>query len=129
RFGTKRGTVELFELWPATLLIAAVIVGLLVGSFLNVVAYRVPLMMERAWREQCIELSGDEPSPPQPEAGDEALNLWWPPSSCRSCGHRIAPWHNIPVISYLLLRGRCASCGAEISRRYPIVEAFAALLS
>src|SRR5690606_2482560 len=59
----------------------------------------------------------------------EALNLWWPPSSCRSCGHRIAPWHNIPVISYLLLRGRCASCSAEISRRYPIVEAFAALLS
>ncbi len=120
--------MELFDVWPATLFIAAAIFGLLVGSFLNVVAYRVPLMMERAWREQCAELADNQPGP-QRATNDQALTLWWPPSSCRSCSQRIAPWHNIPIVSYLLLRGRCAKCGAAISRRYPIVEAFAALLS
>ena len=121
--------MEVFALWPPALLIAAVIIGLLVGSFLNVVAYRVPLMMERAWRAQCAELAaeGSQPAPSQPD--ERAVNLLWPPSSCPGCGHRIAPWHNIPVVSYLWLRGRCANCGAAISRRYPIVEACAALLS
>jgi leader peptidase (prepilin peptidase) / N-methyltransferase len=118
------------ELWPPLLLIAAVVIGLLVGSFLNVVAYRVPRMMERAWREQCAD-SGPTAEAPATEPADAPapFNLWWPPSTCPSCGARIAARHNVPIVSYLLLRGRCAACGEPISRRYPFVEAFAALLS
>jgi leader peptidase (prepilin peptidase)/N-methyltransferase len=127
--------VELLVAWPFALLIVAGVLGLLVGSFLNVVAYRVPIMMELAWREQCADLAGHEPADdrthekggdPEP---DRPFNLWWPPSACTSCGHRIAPWQNIPILSYLLLRGRCAHCAAPISKRYPIVEAAAAVLS
>lgn len=121
--------MELFEIWPAAVVVAAAVIGLLVGSFLNVVAYRVPRMMERAWREQCAELTAPDEQAPPAETSTAPFNLWWPPSACPSCGKRIAAWHNIPVISYLLLRGRCAECGEPISRRYPTVEAFAALLS
>ena len=120
--------MEVFELWPATLLVAAMIIGLLVGSFLNVVIYRVPLMMEQAWREQCAELAG-EPETLGGKAEKQSVTLWWPPSSCRSCGQRIAPWHNIPILSYLWLRGRCARCGTRISSRYPVVEAITAIVS
>ncbi|HEX7080735.1 MAG TPA: A24 family peptidase [Gammaproteobacteria bacterium] len=121
--------VELFEVWPVALFVVAIVVGLIVGSFLNVVAYRVPLMMERAWREQCSELAGEEAPSVPAHAAEKTFNLVWPPSTCPSCGQRIVPWHNVPVLSYLWLRGRCASCGASISRRYPIVEALAGLLS
>jgi len=126
--------VEIFQLWPPVLLFVAAILGLLVGSFLNVVAHRLPLMMERAWREQCAELAAEAnvslpPGPPGAEISGRPINLMWPPSSCPSCGSRIAPHHNIPVFSYLWLRGRCASCGARISPRYPIVEAVTAVLT
>jgi len=91
-------------------------VGLCVGSFLNVVIHRLPKMLDRGWRAQCAELSGQSP----PEGPH--YNLITPRSECPACGHRIAAYENIPVASYLLLRGRCSACHAPISRRYPAVE-------
>ncbi len=99
----------------ATLVLAAV-VGLCVGSFLNVVIHRLPKMLDRGWREQCAELAGETP------AEAPAYNLIMPRSQCPSCGHRISALENIPVVSYRFLRGRCSACGAAISARYPIVE-------
>jgi leader peptidase (prepilin peptidase)/N-methyltransferase len=92
------------------------IVGLCVGSFLNVVIYRLPKMLDRGWRAQCAELSG-EPPPELPP-----YNLITPRSQCPVCGHRIPALENIPVVSFLFLRGRCSACAAPISARYPIVE-------
>jgi leader peptidase (prepilin peptidase)/N-methyltransferase len=100
------------------------LLGALVGSFLNVVIHRLPIMMERQWRQQCAEL-GEQPPP----AATATYNLAQPGSSCPHCGHQIRPWENIPVISYLLLRGNCSGCGAHISLRYPIIEAVTAALS
>ena len=101
--------------------------GLLVGSFLNVVAYRVPIMMERAWRDQCRELESESVTDPPHEG--QVFNLWTPRSACPSCGTVVAAHHNVPVVSYLLLRGRCAHCNARISLRYPVIEAAAAMLA
>ena len=101
--------------------------GIVAGSFLNVVAHRLPIMMERAWRRQCAELAR-EPAPPTP-AADCAFNLWMPRSSCPGCGGAIAVRHNVPLLGYALLRGRCARCGAGISPRYPLVEAAGAVLA
>jgi len=99
------------------------ILGLLVGSFLNVVIYRLPEMMKRSWLQQCAELRGEtaEALP--------AFNLFTPRSTCPHCGHKISAWENIPIISYLVLRGRCSRCHARISPRYPIIEALTALMS
>ncbi|MGH8850871.1 MAG: prepilin peptidase [Casimicrobiaceae bacterium] len=99
----------------ATLVLAAA-VGLCVGSFLNVVIHRLPKMLERGWREQCAELAGETP------AESPTYNLVVPRSQCPSCGHRIGALENIPVVSYLVLHGRCSACKAPISARYPIVE-------
>lgn len=99
------------------------ILGLLVGSFLNVVIHRLPVMMERDWRCQCAELRGEE----APES--EPLSLARPRSRCPQCGHKITALENIPVISWLFLRGHCSACQAPISPRYPIVEALTGLLS
>lgn len=97
------------------------VVGLAVGSFLNVVIYRLPKVMEQEWREQCAELHGETPpAPPR-------FNLATPPSSCPACGHRIRAIENVPIVSYLVLRGKCAACGARIGLRYPIVELVAGL--
>jgi leader peptidase (prepilin peptidase)/N-methyltransferase len=121
--------VEIFEAWPVALFIVAALVGLVVGSFLNVVAYRIPIMMERAWRAQCEELKS-QPFTPPAHIGDGArFDLWWPPSTCPGCGRPIAAQHNVPVAGFLWLKGRCSACGAKISARYPIVEAFAAILA
>ncbi|MBG9389983.1 prepilin peptidase [Caenimonas aquaedulcis] len=90
--------------------------GLLVGSFLNVVIYRFPKILERQWDQECAELSGT-PLEPQPE-----LTLARPRSRCRQCGHMIRWYENIPVVSYLALRGKCSSCAAPIGIRYPLVE-------
>ena len=106
----------------ATLVLAAV-VGLCVGSFLNVVIHRLPKMLERGWREQCADLAGETPT------NAPAYNLIVPRSQCPSCGHRIGALENIPVVSYLVLRGHCLACRAPISARYPIVELLAAFLS
>jgi len=111
------------------LLVVAALLGLCVGSFLNVVAYRLPIMMERAWRAQCEELKTQAFTPAAHIAESKRFDLWWPPSTCPGCGHAIAAQHNLPVVGFLWLKGRCASCGAKISARYPIVEAFAALLA
>jgi leader peptidase (prepilin peptidase)/N-methyltransferase len=119
--------VEIFEIWPVALFVATGLFGLIIGSFLNVVAYRVPIMMELAWREQCSDLQAQAPTAP-PHAEGHRFDLWWPPSACPSCGTPVAAKHNVPVVSFLLLRGRCASCGVKISPRYPVVETFAALL-
>jgi leader peptidase (prepilin peptidase)/N-methyltransferase len=101
----------------------ALLFGLLVGSFLNVVIHRLPRMMERAWAEQCAELAG-EPPPAQ-----ETYNLAVPRSRCPSCGHAITAAENVPVLSWLLLKGRCSGCGARISARYPLVELLTGLLT
>ncbi|MEX0976794.1 MAG: A24 family peptidase [Woeseia sp.] len=101
------------------------IVSLLIGSFLNVVIYRLPIMMEREWRAQCAAMA----EAPAAELPGGRFDLVVPRSRCPSCGTPIAAWQNVPVISYLLLRGRCASCKATISRRYPAVELFTALLA
>ena len=101
---------------PAALPWVALVFGLCVGSFLNVVVHRLPKMMEREWRAQCAELSGTEP----PREG--RYNLVVPGSACPHCGKRIAALENIPLFSWLWLRGRCSGCGARISARYPIVE-------
>jgi leader peptidase (prepilin peptidase)/N-methyltransferase len=92
------------------------ILGLLVGSFLNVVIHRLPKMLERQWAAECAELNGTAP----PEG--EALNLVTPRSRCPKCGHQIRWYENIPVISYLALRGKCSACGTRIGVRYPVVE-------
>ena len=101
---------------PAVLPWVALVLGLCVGSFLNVVVHRLPKMMEREWRAQCTELSGAEPP------SEERYNLVVPGSACPHCGKRIAALENIPLFSWLWLRGRCSGCGARISARYPIVE-------
>lgn len=99
------------------------IVGLVVGSFLNVVIYRLPKMMEREWREQCAELHGEAVEAPPP------YNIVAPRSTCPDCGHRIPALENIPLISYLVLRGRCSQCRATISVRYPAIEALTGFIS
>lgn len=108
---------------PALAIALAGILGLLVGSFLNVVIHRLPRMMERDWQLQCAELRG-EAAPEQ-----ERLSLAAPASRCPHCGHAIRAWENIPVLSFLLLKGRCSGCQAPISLRYPLVETFTGLLS
>jgi len=101
---------------PAVALPAAAVLGLLVGSFLNVVIHRLPRMMERGWAEQCAELAGREPD------AVPAYNLVVPRSACPSCGHVLRAIENVPVFSWLALRGRCSNCSARISPRYPVVE-------
>ena len=108
------------------------LLGLVVGSFLNVVIYRLPLMLEREWREAAEELHpvGDAgAAPPAATMVPEPFNLTVPRSACPSCKAPIKAWQNIPVVSWLLLRGRCASCSAKISARYPLVELATGLLS
>ena len=107
---------------PAVFAVAAGLFGLMVGSFLNVVIHRLPIMMERDWAAQCAELKGDTPPI------FEALSLARPGSRCPQCGRSITALENIPVISWLLLRGRCKGCAARISFRYPLVEGLTALL-
>ncbi len=95
------------------------VLGLAVGSFLNVVIHRLPKMMERAWQEQCAELRGEPP------AGAEPMNLIAPGSHCPACGHAITALENIPLLSYAWLRGKCSACHAPIGWRYPMVELLA----
>ncbi len=130
--------LELFSEVPAAWIALAGVVGLLVGSFLNVVIHRLPVMMERNWRAQCAEFD----TPPGAAASADAdigahvttqvagpYNLIVPRSACPACRAPIRSWQNIPVLSWLLLRGKCANCKAPISLRYPLVEICCALLS
>ena len=107
---------------PALVALAGVF-GLLVGSFLNVVIHRLPKMMEADWQQQAAELRGET----LPERAP--FNLLTPRSRCPHCGTAIRPWHNVPVLGWLALRGRCAHCAAPIPVRYPIVEALTGLLA
>ncbi len=92
------------------------VLGLMIGSFLNVVIYRLPKIMERQWAAECAELAGKDLPPA------ETFNLVLPRSRCQKCGHQIRWYENIPVLSYLFLRGKCSACGTPISLRYPLVE-------
>ncbi len=100
------------------------VVGLTVGSFLNVVIYRLPLMMQREWRQDCLELLEQADATP-----DEKFNLLVPRSRCGHCGHQISALENIPLLSYVALGGKCSACKARISIRYPLVELFTGLVS
>lgn len=117
--------MELLANAPALFLIVAAALGLIVGSFLNVAIYRLPLMMEREWRAQCAELL-DQPTA---DVNQPAFNLWTPRSRCPHCGHLITATENIPLLSFALQRGRCAHCQAGISWQYPLVEAVSGLLA
>jgi len=117
-------TLQAFEQMPWLFLGTIFVLGLLVGSFLNVVIYRLPLMMQREWRRECLEFLEQ---PEEPSA--ETLNLLVPRSRCGHCGHAITALENIPVISWLLLGGKCKACGTRISLQYPMVELFTALAS
>ncbi len=123
---------------PGLLFVTVLLLGLIVGSFLNVVILRLPRIMEQEWRRECAALAAAEADPeanPAAEAAGAdasataALSLARPASHCPHCGHRLRPWENIPVLSWLLLRGRCSACSRAISWRYPAVEVCTALLS
>ncbi|MGB5736232.1 MAG: A24 family peptidase [Thiohalocapsa sp.] len=141
---------------PVLLYAGTAALGLVIGSFLNVVILRLPRMMERDWRQECADLLADaadadaaasEQAPTRTPTQEPAtglasttasntasgaqtpLSLSKPGSSCPHCGHHIRPWENIPVVSFLLLRERCSSCGESISWRYPVIEVLTAVLS
>ena len=103
--------------------LAALFLGLCVGSFLNVVIHRLPKMLERGWQAQCAELRGETPAP------EPAYNLVVPRSACPACGQQITALQNIPIVSWIALGGRCAKCKAPISPRYPLVELLGGLLT
>lgn len=112
----------LFVQEPWLFVLVAGVFGALVGSFLNVVIYRLPIMMERAWQDEIAESRDEEP----PER--DRFNLVVPRSRCSHCGHRITALENVPLLSWLMLRGKCSACGTRISARYPLVELATALL-
>ncbi|UIP28332.1 A24 family peptidase [Photobacterium sp. TLY01] len=117
--------MALLTYYPWLYPLAAAVFGLIAGSFLNVVILRLPVMMERQWRADCAEcFPGHADIGPQP-----VFNLSVPASSCPHCQHKIRAWENIPVISWILLRGRCSQCKAKISARYPAIEILTALMA
>ena len=115
----------LFTQSPALFIAVAFLLALLVGSFLNVVIYRLPIMMERDWRQQCEEIA----QTPAAEMPSGRFDLVAPRSRCPHCEHQITALQNVPVLSYLLLRGKCANCEARISLRYPLIELLTAVLT
>ncbi|HEV2218884.1 MAG TPA: prepilin peptidase, partial [Candidatus Dormibacteraeota bacterium] len=117
--------IELLAASPAMFVGACLALGLAVGSFLNVVIYRLPVMLDRQWREQCAAY-GVAPAAAAPLA---PFNLIVPRSTCPGCKARITALENIPLVSWLVLRGRCAHCGTRISVRYPLVEMLTGILS
>ena len=115
---------EILTAYPVAFVALALLVGLLVGSFLNVVIWRLPKMLERDWRLQAHDILGQPLDTPQP-----TYNLMLPHSHCPHCDHSIRAWDNIPLISYVFLRGRCSNCAASISKRYPLTELACGVLS
>jgi leader peptidase (prepilin peptidase)/N-methyltransferase len=120
---------ELCTAEPLWLMGSIFLLSLLIGSFLNVVIHRLPIMMEREWRQQAEALLTPQTADVSSPALAEKYNLVVPRSACPSCGTQITALQNVPVISWLLLKGKCASCAAPISKRYPLVELSTALLS
>ncbi len=120
--------IELLASSPAVFVGTCLVLGLALGSFLNVVIYRLPVMLDRAWREQCRELSGESAAATLPAGAPEQFNLAVPRSACPACQAPITALQNIPLISWLMLSGRCANCGKPISARYPLVEALSGVL-
>ncbi|MFD1561600.1 prepilin peptidase [Paraburkholderia silviterrae] len=123
---------------PGMLMGFAIVIGLVVGSFLNVVVHRLPIMLERAWRADAAEAFGHAPTSGELFGNDGAhdsandglparYNLWLPRSACPHCGHVLRAWENIPLASWLALRGRCSQCGSRVSVRYPLIEIASAL--
>jgi leader peptidase (prepilin peptidase)/N-methyltransferase len=110
---------------PLVLIPAVVILGLVIGSFLNVVVYRLPIMMERQWKSECCDFLEINNS----DGEQKPFNLVVPNSTCPKCNHKIKPWENIPILSYLALGGKCSNCKTTISKRYPLVEAATGVVS
>jgi leader peptidase (prepilin peptidase)/N-methyltransferase len=121
--------LELLAASPGLFIGTCVVLGLVVGSFLNVVIYRLPIMLERQWREQCAEVSGQLSVAISSREREPTFNLVTPRSSCPACHAPVTALQNIPLLSWLVLRGRCANCRARISGRYPLIEALTAVLS
>ena len=115
--------IQSFQAFPALFVTAVTVMSLAIGSFLNVVIHRLPKMLERQWRDELSELNG------QDVAAGPRYNLMVPRSACPACGHAIGALENVPLISYLALRGKCAGCKTGISPRYPLVEALTGALS
>jgi leader peptidase (prepilin peptidase) / N-methyltransferase len=124
--------LEMLAAYPAFFIGACLVLGLLIGSFLNVVIYRLPVMLERQWREQCAEeafSTGAGAAVAANSASVERFNLVVPRSACPVCHAPISALQNIPLLSFLVLGGKCAHCRSPISVRYPLVEALTGLLS
>jgi len=116
--------ISQFEQYPLLYVGTLFVFGSLVGSFLNVVIYRLPVMMQREWRSDCLEFL-EQPA----DTEQKRFNLMVPRSRCGNCGHQISALENIPMLSYLVLGGKCAACKAPISLQYPLVELFTAIVS
>lgn len=110
--------------FPLFVLSVALMFGLIIGSFLNVVIYRIPIVLDRDWKQQAHDILGNS-TPPD----DTTFNLIFPNSHCPACKHEIRAWENIPLLSYAYLRGNCSQCGGHISARYPIVELLTGILT
>ena len=119
-------SLDVFLNTPWLLYLTVILVSLCIGSFLNVVILRLPKMMHQDWRCQCEEFLE---VPEAQRKQEETITLSKPASTCPSCGHRIRAWENVPVVSWLLLRGKCSSCKSRISVRYPLIEAVTAAFS
>jgi len=115
----------IFQSSPELLTVLVLIIGLLVGSFLNVVIYRLPVMMDIGWKKECKDFLEIEDT----ESNNEPFNLMVPLSRCPSCNTAIKPHQNIPVFSYLFLKGKCSNCKTHIALRYPLIEAFTGITS
>lgn len=118
---------QLFLLPVEVLLLVAFILGAVVGSFLNVVIYRLPKILDQKWSADCRNYLDIKPAPEEAETRN--MSLLWPASNCPKCKGKIRPWHNIPIVGFLLLKGKCKDCGEPISPRYPIVELLSAIFS
>ncbi len=114
---------------PPVAVFFSVVLGLTIGSFLNVVIHRLPKMMERQWRAECAELNDPAQAASQVKKSEERYNLLVPRSRCPSCAQPISAMQNIPIVSYLVLGGKCAGCKTRISPRYPFVEALSGALA
>lgn len=121
--------LDLLNAYPALAVSLAFIFALMIGSFLNVVIYRLPVMMEQEWQEQFEEMQAEDSDAATGKQTTDRFNLAVPASACPKCGHKIRWYENIPVVSYLLQRGKCSGCQTTISKRYPAVELITAALT